>query len=186
MPKGHSGIKRNNGKAKNERTMTPEEVLQSNIKETEEIAARGFMPEGAIYYGGTSEQRTAYYEAVDRTYKKLPEGYGYSFQERSLLSGGKEKFIQIEFVKKSQEYDYRTGEMKTVRVKSMMMGANGRAYIGVEGRPDAIVTQLSSRSALRGYAKAQVYAAAGKVYDPATRGASEKYPALDHYGEPKK
>ena len=175
MPKGHSGIKRNNGKAKNERTMTPEEVLQSNIKETEEIAARGFMPEGAIYYPGTLEEKTKFYEAVDRIYKNLPEGYGYSFQPPRPTYGNKHDFIEIQLVTKSREYDRRTGKMKTQRHTA---GISHEKYSYPEG--------ITSRSALRGFAKVMTYRAAGKIYDSATMGASEKYPALDWYGEPKK
>lgn len=192
--KPSSGIGRGKGKraakakasAKGQtREMTSEEILQSNIKITERIAAQGLMPEGALNYSGTSEEQTKYYEAVDRIYKRLPEGYGYSFREEALQSGKKEKFIQVEKVSKFQKYDYRTGKMKTVRNVSMIFG-RGRVYLGVEGNPNATVSQLLSQSALRGYAKAQVYRVAGKVYDFKTKGVSEKYPELDSYGKPKK
>ena len=187
--KPSTGIGRGHGKRKKSgagnvkakaapREMTPEERLQSNIKVTKRIAQRGLMPEGAIYYGGTPEQRTKYYEAVDRIYKRLPEGYGYSFQTRSEAYGRKKDIIQIELTSKGQKRDYSTGAIKTVTYRSGMMGANGQIRYS-EG-------EFLSRSALRGYAKAQVYKAAGKIYDPSTKGASEKYPALGSYGEPKK
>ena len=198
MPKGHSGIKRGtkSGKAVGTaaqaapKQMTPEELLQHNIKETEKIAQSGLMPEAAIYilYNNedTPEHKTAFYEAVDRIYKKIPEGYSYSFREHSLPSGKKESFIQLELVYKTEEYDRKTGKMKTVRRKGMILGPNGREFLGVKGNPISTMSTLTSQAALRGYAKAHVYKAAGKIYDPATGDASEKYPALDSYGYSKK
>ena len=192
MPKGNSGIRRGSksggavAKAA-PKQMTPEELLQHNIKETEKIAQSGLMPEAAIYlYRETPEQRTAFYEAIDRIYKKIPEGYSYSFREMTHGSGNKESFIQLELVYKSEKYDRKTGKMKTVRRKGMIMGPNGRRFLGVKGSPMSTMSTLTSQAALRGYAKALVYEAAGKIYDPTTGNASEKYPALDSYGEPKK
>ena len=188
-PKNHSGIGRGKGKraakakavAKTTtRERTSEEILQSNIKITERIAAQGLMPEEALNYDGTSEERTKYYEAVDRIYKRLPEGYGYSFQERE---GGKERFIQIELVSKTQKRDRKTGKMKTVRNKTAIWGQR-YSYGGEmrEGMGYAPGDGLTTRSAILGMAKAQVYAAAGKVYDFKTKGVSEKYKPLDSYG----
>lgn len=182
-PKSSSGRRKSGGKSQApaqavQREKTPEEVLQDNINVTERILQRGFIPEGAIYYGGTPEQRTAFYEAVDRSVKKLPEGYGYSFQTRTGSYGREANIIQLEMVSKGQRYDYHTGKMKTVRGKSGIMGANGRIRYSED--------EFLSQSALRGYAKAQVYKVAGLIYDPKTKGASAKYPALDSLGNPKR
>ncbi len=161
-----------------QREMTSEEILQSNIKATGQIAQRGFMPEGAIYYSGTPEERTAFYEAVDRIYPKLPEGYGYSFQTRTGNYGHKHNIVQVEVVGKYEKYDYKTGKMKSVRWKSGIPTIDGRIRYSED--------EFLSRAALRGYAKAQVYKAAGLIYDSATKGASSKFPALDSLGNPRR
>ena len=181
-PKSSSGRRESGGKAQPPaqaapREMTSEEILQSNIKVTGQIAQRGFMPEGAIYYSGTPEERTAFYEAVDRIYPKLPEGYGYSFQTRTGSYGRKNNIIQVEVVGKYEKYDYKTRKMKSVRWKSGIPTIDGRIRYSED--------EFLSRAALRGYAKAQVYKAAGLIYDPKIKGASAKYPALDSSGNPR-
>ena len=167
-PKSSSGRRKSGAAAKvAPREMTPEEILQGNIKVTEQIAQRGFMPEGAIYYAGTPEQRTQYYEAVDRLYKRMPEGYGYSLQTRSRSHGyGKDRWTEVLHI------------IQLKQDSSSMMGSDAQILYWEN--------EFLSRSAIRGYAKAQVYKAAGRIYDFSTKGASEKYPALDHYGHPKK
>lgn len=179
------------------RERTSEEILQSNIKITERIAAQGLMPEEALNYDGTSEERTKYYEAIDRIYKKLPEGYGYSFREEALprsaytqeelrrgyRSGKTVSYIQIELVTKSKELDRESGKMKTKRHKTAIWGQRySYGHEIREGMGRAPGDGLTTRSAILGMVKAQVYKAAGKVYDPKTKGTSEKYKPLDSYG----
>ena len=168
MPKGDSGIRRNGGKtgATAPVQKTPEEVLADNIKVMEKIAERGLMHKGALYYGGTAEQRTKFYEAVDRTYKRMPEGYGYSFRER-VRPQYTERWIQLEHVYKREE---RYGSKIKKRTQRGMITSGG--LVGIPN-------DLQSQSALRGYAKAHVFMAAGKIYDPNVKGGrSEEYQPL--------
>ena len=155
------------------REMTEDEVLQLNIKATEKIAAQGLMPEGALSYTGAPEYRVKFFEAVDRIYRRLPEGYSYSFRERPLRSGNTEKWIQLEHVYGTEKrYDYKTGKVKTTRHKASILGSGGTVFY-LREREEGF-----TQSALRGYAKAHLYAAAGKIYDTSTRKQSEKYKSI--------
>ena len=174
--KSNSGIDRSRKKgAREKKPLTDEEILSKNIEVTKRIAELGLIPEGALNYGGSAEIRNRYYEALDKIYKRLPEGYTYSFQTRSRM-GHEERVIQYSRVYIREQRVYVPGKgyvMKKKRQVGSTMGHKGLEYLG--SREEEL-----SPSALRGYAKANLYRLAGKVFDPATKKASEKYPPVEY------
>ena len=186
MPKGSSGIKRRgiiSGKIIEKPKPSQDEIYASNVKQVENFVKKhpDLMPEGLLNYPGAAQYRVGMYEAVDRIYKRMPEGYIYSI--RASSEGYGKNRHEVNFI--ALEHTYYTTETKVVgnkwekvavRHKSMIMGSD--SYIAI---PEDL---RGSRSAIRGYAKAEVYRAAGRIYDSKTKGISKKYPALDSYGRP--
>lgn len=147
---------------------TDSEILSRNIEVVKKIAEKGFMPEEALNYGGSSEIRTAFYEALDKIYSKNPSGYIYSLHEadRKRVYG----YAQFSRTYSTEEWDRHHTKRVKKRHTSMLYDPKGK----VEFPGD-----LVSREAKRGYAKAYLYRIAGKIYDPKTKRASEKYPVVE-------
>ena len=143
------------------------EIHSSNLKVVQRLVEKhpDLLHYALIEYNATSKRRVEMYELIDRLYKHNPEGYSYSIRTRmernhTTQESREVKFIQLEKV-------YHTEKMRAVNGRWQKVSERHKGSLtGYGNQPSISYDIVSSRSAIRGYAKAQLYRAAGKIYDP--------------------